>query len=132
MGQSWLFLDGKSPFKSPIASRRDPNIYRIFTVRRHPFRRVHAVPENARIDHGGNARVRDVGHHYRKLRARSRADRVPDLRDYRVNSERVRRAGFATTFTVDDAFVDIASAVRAGAFADPRSPAHAAAPVLRA
>jgi nucleoside-diphosphate-sugar epimerase len=56
-------------------------------------------------------------------------DRAPDLRDYRVAGERVVRAGFSPGLTVENAFVEMASAVAAGAFVNPRSAEYAAAPV---
>ncbi len=58
-------------------------------------------------------------------------DRAPDLRDYRVSGERVTRAGFTPGLIVEDAFLEMAAAVAAGAFVNPRSAEYAAAPVVR-
>lgn len=59
-------------------------------------------------------------------------ERVADARDYRVSGERIQRdGGFMTKHTVEDAFVEIAAAVRAGAFRDPRGAGHAAAPIVQ-
>jgi len=56
---------------------------------------------------------------------------VPDPRDYRVAADRIReRGGFSPVHTIDEAFTDVLTAVRAGVFRDPRSPRHAAAPAL--
>jgi nucleoside-diphosphate-sugar epimerase len=55
-------------------------------------------------------------------------DKVPDARDYRVSGDRVRAQGFAPLLTVEDAFVEVAKAVRAGMFRDSRSAEYAAAP----
>ena len=54
-----------------------------------------------------------------------------DARDYRVSGERIRReGGFETRYTVEDALVTIAGAVRGGAFRDPRWNGYAAAPIV--
>jgi nucleoside-diphosphate-sugar epimerase len=56
---------------------------------------------------------------------------VVDPRDYRVSGERIRReGGFQPLYTVEDALVTIASAVRVGAFRNPRWNGHAAAPIV--
>jgi nucleoside-diphosphate-sugar epimerase len=56
-------------------------------------------------------------------------ERVPDARDYRATGERIRRVGgFTPQLTVEDAFVDMTSAVRSGMFRDVRSREHGAAP----
>ena len=53
-----------------------------------------------------------------------------DNRDYRVSDDRIRRElGFFTTHTVEEAFVEVASAVRAGVFLDPLWPGHSALPL---
>jgi nucleoside-diphosphate-sugar epimerase len=55
---------------------------------------------------------------------------TPDPRDYRASGERIRRqGGFIPSFTVEDAFLEIARAVQQGMFVDPMSPRHAAAPM---
>lgn len=56
-------------------------------------------------------------------------DKQPDLRDYRATSERIRRElGFATQFTVEDAFLETAAAVSDGVFRDPHWAGHSAVP----
>ena len=56
---------------------------------------------------------------------------VPDARDYRVAGNRIReRGGFAPIHTIDAAFTDVADAVRAGVFRDPRCVGHSAAPAV--
>jgi nucleoside-diphosphate-sugar epimerase len=57
------------------------------------------------------------------------ADTVPDARDYRVSASRVRElGGFSTAHTVEEAFLDVADAVRSGVFQKPRWRGYAAAP----
>jgi nucleoside-diphosphate-sugar epimerase len=54
----------------------------------------------------------------------------PDNRDYRVSDRRIRsELGFATRHTVEDAFVEVAAAVRAGVFVDPLWPGYSALPI---
>ena len=49
------------------------------------------------------------------------AEKEPDLRDYRVSGELIRRElGFAPQFTVEDAFLETAAAVTSGLFRDPK------------
>jgi nucleoside-diphosphate-sugar epimerase len=56
---------------------------------------------------------------------------VPDARDYRVAGTRVReRGGFSPSHTIDGAFTDVAEAVRAGVFRDPRWAGYSAAPAV--
>lgn len=56
---------------------------------------------------------------------------VPDARDYRVAGNRIReRGGFSPTQTIDMAFTEVAEAVRAGVFRDPRWAGHSAAPAV--
>jgi hypothetical protein len=48
-----------------------------------------------------------------------------------VAGNRIReRGGFSPIHTIDAAFTDVAAAVRAGVFRDPRWAGHAAAPAL--
>jgi nucleoside-diphosphate-sugar epimerase len=55
-----------------------------------------------------------------------------DPRDYRVSGDRFAQAGgVAPTHTVEDAFLEVAEAVRVGVFHDPRWSGHAAAPPHR-
>ena len=55
---------------------------------------------------------------------------TPDPRDYRAAGDRIHKVGgFAPTLTVEDAFLDVARAVRDGLFIDPSAPAHAAVPM---
>jgi nucleoside-diphosphate-sugar epimerase len=55
-----------------------------------------------------------------------------DPRDYRVSGDRFAKAGgVVPTRTVEDAFLEVAEAVRAGIFHDPRWSGHAAAPPHR-
>jgi nucleoside-diphosphate-sugar epimerase len=50
-------------------------------------------------------------------------DRKPDMRDYRVSGQRIRRElGFETLFSVEDAFLEVAEAVKMGIFERPFSP----------
>lgn len=59
-------------------------------------------------------------------------DKIPDARDYRADASRIRdEGGFTPRHSVEDAFLDVARAVREGAFRDPRWPGHAAAPLVR-
>lgn len=79
-----------------------------------------------------NLRKRDLAdmvlRHYPASRIEV-TDRAPDNRDYRVSGERVRRVlDFHTRFTVEDAFLQTAEAVRQGVFRDPWSPDHGAIP----
>jgi nucleoside-diphosphate-sugar epimerase len=56
-------------------------------------------------------------------------DRNPDPRDYRVSGERIRtELGFETQLSVEDAFVEVAEAVKMGVFEQPFSPEHAEIP----
>jgi len=56
---------------------------------------------------------------------------VVDARDYRGSGERIRReGGFRPLYTVEDALVTIANAVKIGAFRDPRWDGHAASPIV--
>ena len=58
--------------------------------------------------------------------------RIPDARDYRVSAERIKKVGgFMPRLTVEHAFLQMAAAVQGGAFRDPRSDTHAAAPGAR-
>jgi nucleoside-diphosphate-sugar epimerase len=58
-------------------------------------------------------------------------DAIPDLRDYRASGERIRReGGFAPRHSVEDALLEIAAAVKAGAFRHPRWDGYAAAPMV--
>ena len=53
-----------------------------------------------------------------------------DPRDYRVSGEAIRRAlQFVPEFTVEDAFLEVASAVAAGVFREPRWPGYSAIPL---
>jgi nucleoside-diphosphate-sugar epimerase len=57
-------------------------------------------------------------------------DARPDPRDYRASGDRIRReGGFVPSFTVEDAFLEVARAVRDGMFVDPAATAHSAAPM---
>jgi nucleoside-diphosphate-sugar epimerase len=57
-------------------------------------------------------------------------DAQPDNRDYRVSGARIERElGFATRYTVEDAFVSTARAVSDGMFVDPFWPGHSAIPL---
>jgi len=57
-------------------------------------------------------------------------DKAPDNRDYRVSGERIRRElGFQTEHSVEDAFLDVATAVRLGVFRDPCWKGHSAIPL---
>jgi nucleoside-diphosphate-sugar epimerase len=59
-------------------------------------------------------------------------DKIPDPRDYRADATRIRTEwGFEPRYTVEDAFLEIASAVRAGVFRNPHWPGHAAAPLFK-
>jgi nucleoside-diphosphate-sugar epimerase len=56
---------------------------------------------------------------------------VPDARDYRVAGDRIReRGGFSPEHTIDAAFAEVAEAVCAGVFHDPRWAGHSAAPAV--
>ncbi len=56
---------------------------------------------------------------------------VPDARDYRVAGDRIRECGgFSPAHTIDAAFTEVAEAVRAGVFRDPRWAGHSAAPAV--
>jgi len=56
--------------------------------------------------------------------------RQPDLRDYRVSGERIRRElGFSPRYSVEDAFLETADAVASGVFRDPKWFGHAASPL---
>lgn len=56
-------------------------------------------------------------------------DRAPDQRDYRVTAAKIERVlGFATTRTVEDAFLEVAHSVEHGVFADPLWVGHSAVP----
>jgi hypothetical protein len=83
---------------------------------------------------GDNYQKRDLGalvrRHYPHARIEV-TDKVPDARDYRVNGTRIRAQGFEPALTVEDAFVEVAAAVKAGVFRDPRSAEHAAAPAAQ-
>ncbi len=58
------------------------------------------------------------------------AHKVPDARDYRASGARIQREwGFEPAAGVEDAFLEIAAAVRAGVFRDPRWEGYAAAPM---
>ena len=58
-------------------------------------------------------------------------DAIPDARDYRVSAARIREeGGFTPAYTVEDAFLEVAAAVRAGVFRDPKWSGHAAAPAM--
>lgn len=58
------------------------------------------------------------------------AEKEPDLRDYRVSGERIRReVGFTARNTVEDAFLETASAVASGLFRNPKWPGHSAIPL---
>jgi len=58
------------------------------------------------------------------------ADREPDLRDYRVNGERIRsHLGFLPRHTVEQAYLETAAAVAAGVFHDPHWAGHSAVPL---
>jgi nucleoside-diphosphate-sugar epimerase len=55
-----------------------------------------------------------------------------DPRDYRVSGARImREGGFAPIRTVENAFLEVADAIRGGVFRDPRWSGHAAAPPSR-
>jgi len=57
-------------------------------------------------------------------------DAVPDARDYRASGARILREwGFEPVSRVEDAFLEIAAAVRSGVFRDPRWDGYAAAPI---
>ena len=57
-------------------------------------------------------------------------DAIPDLRDYRASGERIRwEGGFEPRHHVEDALIEIAAAVQAGAFRHPRWDGYAAAPM---
>ncbi len=59
-------------------------------------------------------------------------DRKPDLRDYRVSSQRIRElAGLKPTLTVEDAFLEVANAVSMGIFTEPFCPEFSAVPTDR-
>jgi len=58
------------------------------------------------------------------------AETAPDLRDYRVSAERIRQElGFTPQYTVEDAFLETASAVSSGVFRDPHWAGHSAVPL---
>ncbi len=58
------------------------------------------------------------------------AEKEPDLRDYRVSDERIRRElGFAPRWTVEEAFLETAEAVASGVFREPKWPGHSAVPL---
>jgi len=83
---------------------------------------------------GDNYRKRDLGalvsRHYPHARIEV-TDKVPDPRDYRVSGNRIRERGFEPTMSVEDAFVQVAAAIKSGVFRDPRSAEHAAAPAAQ-
>jgi nucleoside-diphosphate-sugar epimerase len=57
-------------------------------------------------------------------------DKNPDLRDYRVDGSRItKELGFATRFSVEDAFRETAQAVADGVFRDPDWAGHSAIPL---
>jgi nucleoside-diphosphate-sugar epimerase len=57
-------------------------------------------------------------------------DKNPDLRDYRVDGTRItKELGFATRFSVEDAFCETAKAVADGVFRDPDWAGHSAIPL---
>jgi nucleoside-diphosphate-sugar epimerase len=57
-------------------------------------------------------------------------DNRADPRDYRVSGEAIRRAlQFVPEFTVEDAFLEVASAIAAGVFREPRWPGYSAIPL---
>ena len=57
-------------------------------------------------------------------------DKNPDLRDYRVDGSRItKELGFATRFSVEDAFCETARAVADGVFRDPDWAGHSAIPL---
>lgn len=57
-------------------------------------------------------------------------DGQTDDRDYRVSAERLRNElGFTPSHTAEDAFVEVAQAVKAGAFIDPLWPGFSALPL---
>jgi nucleoside-diphosphate-sugar epimerase len=57
-------------------------------------------------------------------------DKNPDLRDYRVDGSRItKELGFATRFSVEDAFCETAKAVADGVFRDPDWAGHSAIPL---
>lgn len=57
------------------------------------------------------------------------APAIPDARDYRVSAARIHEErGFAPAHTVEDAFLEVAAAVRAGVFRNPKWSGYAAAP----
>ncbi len=57
-------------------------------------------------------------------------DAQPDNRDYRVSGQRIRRdLGFSTQHTVEEAFVETATAVADGMFVDPFWAGHSAIPL---
>lgn len=56
----------------------------------------------------------------------------PDNRDYRVSAERIERElGFRPSHTIEEAFVDVATAVSEGIFVDPMWPGYCATPLRR-
>lgn len=58
------------------------------------------------------------------------AETVPDLRDYRVSGERIRRQlDFTPRHTVESAFLETAAAVTAGVFRDPHWAGYSAVPL---
>src|SRR5271154_64504 len=58
------------------------------------------------------------------------AENRTDPRDYRVSGEAIRRAlQFVPEFTVEDAFLEVASAIAAGVFREPRWPGFSAIPI---
>lgn len=55
-----------------------------------------------------------------------------DLRDYRVTAERIaERVGFSPLYKVEEAFLEVASAVTRGVFNDPYCPLYEALPDVR-
>lgn len=57
-------------------------------------------------------------------------DKIPDLRDYRVDSSRIaNELGFRPLYTVEDAFCETAQAVKDGVFRDPDWPGYSAIPL---
>jgi nucleoside-diphosphate-sugar epimerase len=82
---------------------------------------------------GENCRKQDLMHivrkHYPEVKLEI-TDRAPDLRDYRVSGERIQReTGFATKYSVEDAFLEISTAVSAGVFRDPAWAGYSALPI---
>ncbi len=76
-----------------------------------------------------SALINTVHKHYPDMQVHY-VDKVPDLRDYRVDGSRfIHRFGNLPTTSIEQTFLEVAKAVEQGIFQNPESPIHSAIPI---